>query len=107
MELVCPAGSYPALKAAVDNGASAVYFGFKDATNARHFTGLNFDDRKAAKGIEYARNRGVKVLCAVNTYPQPSGWKAWQGAVDIAAKLGVNALIAAELAIEIPLVESK
>jgi collagenase-like PrtC family protease len=28
MELVCPAGSLPALKAAVDNGADCVYLGF-------------------------------------------------------------------------------
>jgi len=33
MELVCPAGSLPALKTAVDNGADAVYFGFRDSTN--------------------------------------------------------------------------
>ena len=42
-ELVCPAGSLPALKAAVDNGADCVYLGFRDATNARNFAGLNFD----------------------------------------------------------------
>lgn len=99
MELVCPAGSFPALKAAVDNGADAVYFGFRDATNARHFAGLNFDRRKAEKGIEYARNRGVKVLCAINTFPQPQGWKIWQHAVDMAADLGVNALIAADMGV--------
>ncbi|HAT06517.1 MAG TPA: protease, partial [Aeromonas salmonicida] len=34
MELLCPAGSLPALKTAVDNGADAVYIGFKDDTNA-------------------------------------------------------------------------
>ena len=44
MELVCPAGSLPALKTAVDNGADAVYFGFRDSTNARQFAGLNFND---------------------------------------------------------------
>ncbi|MEH6579988.1 MAG: peptidase U32 family protein [Amphritea sp.] len=99
MELVCPAGSFPALKAAVDNGASTVYFGFKDATNARHFAGLNFDRKKAEKGIDYARQHGVKVLCAINTYPQPSGWKSWQNAVDLAADLGVNAMIAADMGV--------
>ena len=45
MELLCPAGSLPALKTAIDNGADAVYIGFKDDTNARHFAGLNFDDK--------------------------------------------------------------
>ena len=42
IELVCPAGSLPALKTAIDNGADCVYMGFRDDTNARNFTGLNF-----------------------------------------------------------------
>ena len=42
MELLCPAGNLPALKAAIENGADAVYIGLKDDTNARHFAGLNF-----------------------------------------------------------------
>jgi hypothetical protein len=50
-ELVCPAGSLPALKAAVDNGASCVYLGLRDATNARNFAGLNFDEAAIANGI--------------------------------------------------------
>ncbi|WP_299180142.1 peptidase U32 family protein [uncultured Neptuniibacter sp.] len=99
MELVCPAGSFPALKAAVDNGADAVYLGFRDVTNARHFPGLNFDRRKAEKGIRYAHERGIKVLCAINTYPQPQGWKHWTQAVDMAAGLGVDALIAADMGV--------
>src|SRR3546814_10611341 len=41
--LVCPAGNLPALQAAVDAGADAVYAGFRDETNARAFPGLNFD----------------------------------------------------------------
>ena len=48
-ELVCPAGNLPALKAAIDNGADAVYMGLKDATNARNFPGLNFDMNSAQK----------------------------------------------------------
>lgn len=99
MELVCPAGSFPALKAAVDGGADTVYFGFRDKTNARQFAGLNFDRRKAEKGIDYARSRGVKVLCAINTYPQPEGWETWRAAVDMAADLQVDALIAADMGV--------
>ena len=33
MELLCPAGNLPALKAAIENGADAVYIGLKDDTN--------------------------------------------------------------------------
>ncbi len=99
MELVCPAGNLPSLKAAVDNGANAVYLGFRDDTNARHFAGLNFGPDKVAEGIDYARKRGVRIFLALNTYPQPSGWQRWQEAVDRAAELGVNALIAADLGV--------
>ena len=50
IELVCPAGSLPALKAAVDNGADCVYIGLRDNTNARNFAGLNFDARGRGRG---------------------------------------------------------
>ncbi len=96
VELVCPAGSLPALRQAVDNGANAVYMGFRDATNARNFPGLNFDERAARQGIEYAHARGAKVLLALNTYPQPQSWPLWTSAVDKAAELGVDALILAD-----------
>ena len=99
MELVCPAGNYPSLKAAVDNGADAVYIGFRDETNARHFSGLNFNDRKMEKSIDYARKRNVKIFIAINTYPQPSGWDKWQQAVDQAAALHADAIIVADMGV--------
>jgi putative protease len=85
------------MKTAVDNGADAVYFGFRDSTNARQFAGLNFNDKRAAEGIEYAHSRGSRVFCAINTYPQPDGWKQWTSAVDRAAALGVDAIILADM----------
>ena len=99
MELVCPAGSLAALKTAIDAGADAVYLGFRDATNARNFEGLNFDQRAMHEGIAHARQRGRKVFLALNTYPQPAGWPTWKDAVDRAAALGVDALIAADIGV--------
>ena len=99
MDLVCPAGSLPALKAAVDNGASAVYVGLKDETNARHFSGLNFKETNVQSALHYARSKGVKLFVAVNTYAQPDGWKKWQNAVDIAAEVGVDAMICADIGV--------
>ena len=99
MELVCPAGSLPALKAAVDNGADCVYVGFRDATNARNFAGLNFDDAAIADGIRYAHDRGRKVLLALNTYPQATNWQPWRAAIDRAADAGVDAVILADPAL--------
>ena len=96
IELVCPAGSLPALRAAVDNGADAVYIGFRDATNARNFPGLNFSFEEAQTGINYAHNKNAKVLLALNTFPQPADWSLWTKAIDNAAKLGVDAVILAD-----------
>jgi collagenase-like PrtC family protease len=97
IELVCPAGGLPALKAAVDAGADCVYAGFKDDTNARNFTGLNFDDASLREGIRYAHSRGAKVLIALNTYPQTENWNRWTAAVDRAADYGVDAVILADI----------
>ncbi|HIP52982.1 MAG TPA: U32 family peptidase [Chromatiales bacterium] len=99
MELVCPAGNLPSLKAAIDNGADAVYLGLRDDTNARHFPGLNFNEAKARQGIQYAQSRGRRVFMAINTYPRPDGWKRWTRAVDTAAGLGVDALILADIGV--------
>lgn len=98
LALVCPAGSLPALKAAVDNGADAVYIGFRDATNARNFPGLNFDAETSRAAVAYAHARGKKVYLALNTYAQGDG-RAWFDAVDRAAALGMDAVIAADLAV--------
>jgi len=99
MELVCPAGNLPSLKAAVDNGADAVYVGFKDDTNARHFAGLNFTERTFEKAVHYAQDKGRKVYVAINTFPQPRGFDRWKAAVDQAKAYGVNALILADIGI--------
>ncbi|NMM13838.1 MAG: U32 family peptidase [Rhodoferax sp.] len=96
MELVCPAGSLPALKAAVDHGADCVYLGFRDATNARNFAGLNFDEAAINTGIRYAHDRGRKVLVALNTYPQAASPQVWRSAIDRAADSGVDAVILAD-----------
>ena len=99
MELVCPAGNLPALKTAVDHGADAVYIGFRDDTNARHFAGLNFNEKRSREGVAYAHRRGAKVFVAINTYAQACGWERWQHSVDLAASLGADALILADIGV--------
>ncbi|OEF59162.1 protease [Enterovibrio norvegicus] len=99
MELLCPAGNLPALKTAIDNGADAVYIGFKDGTNARHFAGLNFDGKKLQKAASYVHDRNKKLHVALNTFAHPDGFHRWTDAVDAAVDLGVDALIVADLAV--------
>jgi putative protease len=97
MELVCPAGTLPALKTAVDNGANAVYLGFRGASNARNFPGLNFSEAEARQGRDYAHRHGAQVFVALNTNPGPAQWEAACHAADQAVALGADALIVADL----------
>ncbi|MBF0189355.1 MAG: U32 family peptidase, partial [Magnetococcales bacterium] len=99
IEVLAPAGNLPSLKAAVDNGADAVYFGFRNATNARNFEGLNFSEAEAARGIEYAHKKGVRANLTLNTNPRPDAPDEWYRTVDLAAKLGADAIILANLAL--------
>ena len=98
-ELVCPAGSLRALQAAVGAGADAVYLGLKDATNARNFAGLNFDDEQVRDGVAYAHARGARVLMALNTFADARDGGPWRRAVDRAVLLGADALIVADTAV--------
>jgi O2-independent ubiquinone biosynthesis protein UbiU len=99
MQLVCPAGNLPALQAAVDAGADAVYVGLRDQTNARAFPGLNFSDEELHRGIAYAHARQRKVYLALNTHPDSARLAHWHAAVDKAAALGCDAIIVAEMAV--------
>ncbi|MWN32332.1 U32 family peptidase [Gilliamella sp. Pra-s65] len=98
MELLCPAGSLPSLKVAIDNGADAVYIGLKDDTNARHFAGLNFNEKRLIEASDYVHKRGKKLHIAINTFAHPDNFERWQYAVDTAANIGADALIIADLA---------
>src|SRR5680860_369801 len=64
LELLAPAGSFEAFKAAVENGADAVYLGGK-SFSARA-SAANFDLEELQKAVRYAHERQVKVYVTVN-----------------------------------------
>ena len=97
MELICPAGNLPTLRTAIDNGADAVYIGFRNSTNARNFPGLNFSPEEALDGVQYVKKNGKRLFLAINTYPTPDHWDEAVRAVDKAAEIGVDALILADI----------
>ncbi|RJG51297.1 ubiquinone anaerobic biosynthesis protein UbiU [Motilimonas pumila] len=98
MELLCPAGNYPALKTAIDHGADAVYIGFKDDTNARHFAGLNFNDKKLDKAVRYVKDNKKHLHVAINTFAHPGQQRRWYQAIDKCADIGADAIILADIA---------
>ncbi len=96
MEIVCPAGTPAALRAAVKAGAHTIYCGFADETNARNFPGLNFDRAEMREGVAFAHQHGAKVLIAINTYPRAGDEALWHAAVRDAAGSGADAVILAD-----------
>lgn len=65
IELLAPAGSFEALKAAVQNGANAIYLGGQKF-GARAFA-HNFDDEALKQAVDYCHLRNVKLYVTVNT----------------------------------------
>ncbi|HSQ89001.1 U32 family peptidase, partial [Romboutsia sp.] len=65
VELLAPVGSFEALKAAVQNGANAVYLGGKDFS--ARASANNFDRDELKKAVRYAHIRGVQVFVTANT----------------------------------------
>ena len=99
LELVCPAGTPAALRAAVEAGAHAVYCGFRNETNARNFPGLNFSETELVESVRFAHARGARVFVAINTFARAGAIDLWRHAVDAAATAGADAIIAADLAV--------
>ena len=94
-ELLAPAGGMEQLKAAVENGADAVYLGGK-AFNAR-INAENFYDDELNAGLEYAHVRGAKIYMAMNTLISDS---EMDEALEYAASVyndGVDALIVQDI----------
>ncbi|MGN1030054.1 MAG: peptidase U32 family protein, partial [Butyricicoccaceae bacterium] len=94
-ELLAPAGSIPAVHAAVQNGANAVYMGF-GAFNARRGA-KNFTAEEIAEAIAYCRLRGVKTHITVNTLVSDRELPQLLRDVETVYRAGADALIVQDL----------
>ncbi|MBQ2139279.1 MAG: U32 family peptidase, partial [Erysipelotrichaceae bacterium] len=65
IELLAPAGNFECLKAAVYNGANAVYLGGKNFS-ARAFAN-NFDEEELKKAVRFAHLHDVRIFVTLNT----------------------------------------
>lgn len=96
-ELLAPAGSLDALKAAVNAGADAVYISGKKF-GARKFA-TNFSESEIEEGLEYAKLRRVKVYVTVNTLINDSQILSVAEYLIWLYKSGVDAVIIQDLGI--------
>ena len=91
LELLSPAGSPEALRAAVQSGCGAVYLGW-GAFNARRGA-KNFTDEEFAAAIRYCHVRGVRVFLTLNTLVTDRELPAALDAARTACRLGVDSVL--------------
>lgn len=93
---MAPAGNYESLRAAVNNGADAVYLGARNF-GARSKAG-NFDRDELKQAVRYAHLYGVKVYLTLNTLLKPSEYTEATELAKYAESVGVDAFIVQDLA---------
>jgi len=92
IELLAPAGSFESLRAAINAGADAVYFGIEGfnmrANTAKKFT---LDDLREIAKISHENN--IKCYLALNTLVYDHNIDAMKSAIDAVKESGVDAII--------------
>ena len=97
LELLAPAGSMEALKAAVQNGADAVYLGC-GSFNARQ-SAKNFTPQTLTEAVKYCHVRGVQVHLTLNTLVSDREMPELMELIRHAATIGVDAFIVQDLSV--------
>ena len=97
LELLAPAGSMEALRAAVQNGANAVYLGC-GSFNARQ-SAKNFTPQELPEAVKYCHVRGVAVHLTLNTLVSDKEMQEAAALIRHAAESGVDAFIVQDLGV--------
>ena len=95
VELLSPVGDFECLKAAVQNGADALYFG-SNMFSARAFAS-NFSLDELEKAINYAKLRGVKTNLTLNTLIKNNEFADAFYIAKKAYEFGIDAIIVQDL----------
>lgn len=96
-ELLAPAGSMEALRAAVSNGCDAVYLGL-EKFGARAYSD-NFTIDTLAEAIEYAHLRDVKIYVTMNTIVFEDEIRDMEEQLEQLNAIGVDGIIVQDLAV--------
>lgn len=91
-ELLAPAGDFDSARAAVENGADAVYFGLRDGLNARA-RAVNFAPEELPGLMAYLHRRGVRGYVTLNTLVFPAEFGPFESAARQAIAAGVDAAL--------------
>ena len=104
IELLSPVGDFDCLKAAVQNGGNAVYFG-SNLFSARAFA-KNFDKEELEQAINYAKLRGAKTHLTLNTLIKDEEFEEAFNVAKTAYEFGIDAIIVQDLGLAINLIKS-
>ena len=98
IELLSPAGSFESLRAAIQGGCNAVYFGIEQL-NMRARSSINFtvDDLKEIAAI--AKENGIKTYITLNTILYDHDLVLMRTILDAAKANGIDAIIASDHAV--------
>ncbi|MBR5111009.1 MAG: U32 family peptidase [Clostridia bacterium] len=96
LELLSPAGSMEALKAAVANGADAVYLG---ASSFGARAGAGFDDRMLKDALDYCHLRRKSVYVTVNILVKERELDGVRQTLSLLLHLGADAVLVQDLGV--------
>ncbi|MDF2672725.1 MAG: family peptidase [Clostridiales bacterium] len=95
VELLAPAGEFESLRAAVLNGANAVYVGGK-VFSARQFAG-NFDDAEMVEAVRFCHSYNAKIYVTINTLMNNSEIQAGVNYAAYLYSIGVDAILVQDI----------
>ena len=97
-ELLAPAGDRDCIRAAIENGADAVYFGLDTGFNARA-RAKNFSPDELPEVMALLHRRGLKGYVTVNTLVFSSELESLEQHIRLIAAAGVNAVLVQDLGV--------
>ncbi len=97
IDLMAPVGSFESLMAAIQGNADSVYFGL-GKLNMRARSSVNFTDHDLEKIVRICRQFGKKAYLTLNIIVYDQDIDEMKKTIDLAAKYGVDAIIAADQA---------
>lgn len=95
-ELLAPAGDWDCVRAAVENGANAIYFGLDCGFNARA-RAANFDSDDLPELMDFMHRRGVNGYVTLNTLAFPSELEIVEPLIRKLAETGVDAVLVQDI----------
>ena len=95
---MAPVGCWESLAAAIEAGATSVYFGI-EYLNMRARSSANFTTEDLHKIVAVCREAGVKTYLTLNTVMYPEDLPLMHTIVDNAKAAGLDAIIASDIAV--------